>query len=155
MPTFRLFLTLLLCLSLTPAAAQKEDRPPRVPFSKIFSPQQFQREQESFIIKETGITPLEAAKFFPVFQNAQSQLREINGRARRCIRTIQKKEVTEKEAKKLIDELKSLNMQRAKLENKYYEEAEQILGPEKAIKVISAKEKFDRRIFHKMVKKRP
>ena len=94
---------------------------------------------------------MEAAKFFPLFQKSQARQREINWEIRKCMRAIRKAELTEKEAGKLLDKLKSLNEQRTKEENRSYDEAERCLGASKALKVVSAKQKFDRRIFHRMV----
>lgn len=147
----RLSLAATLCLLPALHPMHADDRPKRVPMARVFSPQQFQREQEAFIIREAGITPLEAAKFFPLFQKSQARQREINWEIRKCMRAIRKAELTEKEAGKLLDKLKSLNEQRTKEENRSYDEAERCFGASKALKVVSAKQKFDRRIFHRMV----
>lgn len=150
-PLLRLSFAAALCLLPALRPLHADDRPKRVPMARVFSPQQFQREQEAFIIKEAGITPLEAARFFPLFQKSQARQREINWEIRKCMRAMRKAELTDKEAGKLLNTLKDLNEQRTEEENKSYDDAERCLGAYKALKVVSAKQKFDRRIFHKMV----
>ncbi len=147
-----LFGLLILSLFVTVPETRAEDKLPQEPFTRIFSPKEFEKEREAFIIKEAGITPLEAAQFFPIFQESQKRQREINKEIRDCIRQIDAKDVSETKAAELLKKLEALNLQRVELENKFYEEAKQAIGAYKTVKAIAAERKFDRKIFHKMAK---
>ncbi len=154
MKAFPLFLLTCLLATSLPAVARDEKEPPAAPQMRVFSPQQFMREQEAFIIRESGITPLEAAKFFPAFQKLQSELRAINQNIRKCMRQTRNVELTEDEAQTILKKIDKLNQQKVKKENEFHEKAQRIIGARKTLRVISAERRFDREVLQKMMRKR-
>ena len=42
-----------------------------------FNPKRFQQEMEQFITREAGLTPAEAARFFPIFNELQQKQRKL------------------------------------------------------------------------------
>ena len=72
-----LILWLTMMLSCAAYAQQWGQQPGR------FDPQRFQKELEQFITKEAGLTPKEAAAFFPVYREMMNKQRAVYTQAAR------------------------------------------------------------------------
>lgn len=123
---------------------QKERRP-------RFSPQEFTKKQEAFIIHEAGLTPAEAGGFFPLFQQMQRQLFELNRKTRRLMRQVRTEKLTEKQYADILKELGEIQIQKVRVENHFHNEFTKVLSVEKVLRSIDASNRFDRVIIKQMI----
>ena len=121
--------------ALTVSAEQEE---------KKFNPQQFQRDQETFIIKEAKLTPQEATAFFPLFRELQNKQRALFSQQRKLER---QKPSNDKDAAKIITAMDEIEMETAKLRALYHKKFCKAIAPMKVKACIKAEEKFK----HKMM----
>ena len=70
MKMYRFFASLLLLLCVLASGAQEKNK-------NGFSPEKFRAEIEQFITKEACLTPKEASKFFPVYDEMNRKKRNI------------------------------------------------------------------------------
>lgn len=106
-----------------------------------FSPEEFQKHMEFFIAFRAGLTPEESCKFFPLLKEMLDAQRNIDFKKRK----LQKfgKEVSEEEAKKIIQETIELDLQNEKIAETYYtKKFPKVLSWSKILKVRNAIELF-------------
>lgn len=115
-----------------------------------FDPKRFETEMQQFITVEAGLTPKEAAAFFPVFKEMQDKQRvlfeEMN-----TYRHIDTSD--DKASLKAIKKMDEIDIQMKKLQQEYHLKFCKILPPGKVLQVLQADEKFRRRAFKRMVKR--
>lgn len=126
--------------ALTVSAEQEE---------KKFNPQQFQRDQESFITKEAKLTPQEAAAFFPLFRELQKQQRALFSQQRRLER---QRPGNDKDAAKIITDMDEIEMETAKLRALYHKKFCKAISPMKVKACIRAEEKFKHKMMDRIAR---
>lgn len=134
-------LLLLLTLSVTIVSAQRPHK---------FDPKRFEVEMRQFISTEAGLTPKEAAAFFPVFDEMQQKQRMLFDKMRRYqfVDTNDNKASLE-----AIKEMDNIDLQIKKLQREYHLKFCKVLPAGKVFEVIRADEKFHRIAFKRMVKR--
>lgn len=115
-----------------------------------FDPKQFEIEMRQFITTEAGLTPKEAAEFFPLFDEMQQKQRLLFDKMRKYRFVDTKDNKACLEAIKGMDEI---DLQIKELQRQYHLKFCQVLPPAKVLDVIKADETFHRRAFKRMVKK--
>lgn len=115
-----------------------------------FSPQEFMKKQEGFIIREAGLSSAEAAKFFPVFHELGKKNFDIDRQIKQQARRGSDPSLSEKEAVKVLAEIDRLQLAKAKLNSTYHQKFRKILSAKKTLKVIEADAKFGRVILKQM-----
>jgi hypothetical protein len=91
------------------------------------------------------LTPEEAAAFIPLADELRQRTFEAGNDCRRLQREVmRRKNLTDAEYLKLIDECVEVSMKEAQLEREYYEQFKKILPPGKLIKYRDAENKFAR-----------
>lgn len=132
----KLILFTFAVLLLTVANAQQQDnRAPK------FSPEKFDAELKQFIIEKAGLTPQEAAKFFPVFKEMQTKQRAIYDQQRRLGKY---KPSDEAGCMKTIQERDNLDVELKRLQQTYHNKFFDVLPATKVYDVIRAEETFFR-----------
>lgn len=115
-----------------------------------FNPKRFEVEMEQFITVEAGLTPVEAAKFFPLFREMQGKQRllfeEMN--QYRHIDTS-----NNKASLNAIKKMDDIDIQIKKLQQQYHLKFCKIMPAGKVLKVLQADEKFHRQAFRRMVRR--
>lgn len=115
---------------------------------KKFNPQQFRKDQESFIIKDARLSPQEAGAFFPLFRELQDKQRALFNQQ---MRLAHQRPGNDKEAAKLIEEMDEIEMKIAKLKSQYHTKFCKVIPAMKVQMCIKAEEKFKRRVMDNLV----
>ena len=109
--------------------------------------EEFQTKQKEFIIHHAELTNEESAVFFPLYFELQSKKHEINGRARKKVRSVRPHERTEEECNEMIDALADVKIECAMLEKEYLAKFKKILPAKKLMRVQMAENRFQREIL--------
>lgn len=121
------------------------------PEGKGFDPRRFDQEKEQFITVEAGLTPAEAASFFPLY-------REMQRKQRLYFAKMQSYSLTnpndDKASLKAIKEMDAADLAMKKLQQEYHLKFCKVLSPGKVLKVIRADERFHREAFKRMAARR-
>lgn len=102
---------------------------------------------EQFIVTEAGLSPQEAAAFFPVYKEMQGKQRMLFNKMRRYRHIDTRDNAASLEAIKNMD---SIDLQIKKLQQKYHLKFCDVLPAGKVLLVIKAEEKFHRQAFKKI-----
>lgn len=124
---------------------QIQAEPPR-----NFDPKRFNTEMQQFITVEAGLTPMEASKFFPLFNEMQRKQRllfeEMN--QYRHIDTSD-----DKACLQAIKKMDEIDIEMKRLQQQYHLKFCKVLSPGKVMKVLQADEKFHRQAFRRIVRR--
>jgi len=115
-------------------------------------PKELRRRQEAFIIKEAGLTPAEAAYFFPSFRELKQKQRAIRRAIRQSFRRVKRERLSEKECDKLLKEIESLARKDTHLELTYHARWRKKLSASKIILILAADRRFSKQVFDGHVK---
>ncbi len=130
---------------------------------------QSQREKESwekikalkiaYLTEQLNLSSAEAEKFWPVYNTYNKEQRSIRGNYRSVLRRTIKKEdvdnITEDEAKKLIDLKLQTDKQLYALQEKFTEKLVNVMSYKKIIKLQIAEMEFGRKLMRKYKQKEP
>ncbi|MDD2436723.1 MAG: hypothetical protein PHG27_05755 [Massilibacteroides sp.] len=110
-----------------------------------FDRKAFIEKRNAFLIAEVELTPEEAAKFLPLYEEFQRKKFEAGNRCRRLSREIrEKRKVRETDYAHVVDECVGVKLREAKLEKEYYDKFKKILPPRKVYRLTEAEYKFAR-----------
>lgn len=115
-----------------------------------FNPKQFDAEMEQFITSEAGLTPKEAASFFPLFEEMQQKQRVLFDKMRLYRHVNTQDDQACMEAIKKMDET---DLEIKELRQKYHLKFCKVLPAGKVMSVIKADEKFHRMFFKRTMKR--
>lgn len=136
----KVLLLAIIMMGVTSASAQDKKRPP-------FNPAKFEAELEQYITTQAGLTPTEAAKFFPLYRQMMRKQRMLFDEMRR-IHFVNPKD--DKACADAINRQDELDIQMKQLQQYYHGRFLQVLSPSKVFSVIKAEERFHRQMFKKM-----
>lgn len=144
----RLLIYFFVCFVLTDIYGQQHKQ-------ARFTPERFQAQLEQYITKKACLTPKEAAKFFPVYDEMRRKQRHIHDEMKALKRI---KPMTDSECKKNIIKRDELEIEIKEVQKKYHEKFMQILPAKKVYDVLKAEDRFHRQMFkrsanHKRKKK--
>lgn len=115
-----------------------------------FNPKRFEAEMQQFITVEAGLTPMEAAKFFPLFKEMQEKQRLLFEQMN-TYRHIDTSD--DKASLQAIKKMDEIDVQMKKLQQQYHLKFCKVLPPGKVLQVLQADEKFHRQAFKRMVRR--
>ena len=115
-----------------------------------FSPEKFQADLEQHIATEAGLTAEEAEKFFPLYREMQKKQRAVYNEMRELF----KAPSDEVACKRAIQRRDQLEIELRRIQQTYHNKFLKVLSASKVYKTIIAEDKFHRRAFRKMGKKR-
>ena len=121
------------------AGHAKKQRPP-------FDPKRFEAELEQYITTHAGLTPREAARFFPVYRQMMKKMRSHFDAMRRFHYVNPKDERACMEAIRRQDEL---DIEMKQLQQEYHSRFLYILPASKVLRILKAEEQFHRQAFKK------
>ncbi len=136
------------CLLALPLGAQEDNRKP-------FSPQDFVKELESFIVREACLTPSEATAFFPIFHELHDKQRAINWQLRELKKRSLPADATDMDYYELIREINNLKIESAGLEDSYYKKMCRAIPAQKVHDAMKAEDKFHRRMLRRFSDRPP
>ncbi|MDD5862404.1 MAG: hypothetical protein PUD15_07600 [Prevotella sp.] len=141
------FLGLLLIL-FSPLMAVAQ--PPMGGPGKGFNPEKFQKEMEQYITTTAGLSPVEAARFFPVYRQWKRQERALFDQRRRFHWI----DVTSDRAcREAISQFDDLDIKQKQLQQKYHRAFLKILPARKVFQIIRAEDEFHRKVFKQFFKR--
>lgn len=112
-----------------------------------FNPEKFQAEMEQYITIHAGLTPGEAAKFFPVYRQMMKKMRMLFDEMRRWRQFTPRDNEACAEAIRRQDEI---DIQLKQMQQEYHARFMLVLPATKVLEVIKAEEQFHRNAFKKM-----
>jgi len=115
-----------------------------------FDPKRFEADLEQFIVKEAGLSPKEAAGFFPIYREKQKKQRALFVMMERY------RHVDTRDNKACLEAIRAkdeTDIQMKKLQHEYHEKFFDVLPAGKVLKIIKAEEKFHRVMFCKAAKR--
>ena len=115
-----------------------------------FSPQEYTKEQETFIVKEAGLSPSEAGFLFPLFRELKQKQRDTSTKIRNLIKQSRNKNLQEQQYRSILKQLDQLDQAKVNLEQIYHEKWRKQLSDKKILSVIDADRRFDRRMLKHM-----
>ncbi|MCI6160239.1 MAG: hypothetical protein PUH24_01815 [Prevotellaceae bacterium] len=136
----RLLITLLFCFAVLSIFSQRPNR---------FDPKRYQAELEQFITSEAGLTPNEAAVFFPKYRELQDKQHLLFKKIKRNRRI---KPTDEQGCRNAILSRDEADLQIKTLQQQYHKEFLKILSASKLYDVIRAEDIFHRQSFKKWQK---
>lgn len=141
-----ILLAVLTALCGAPLNAQQHGKKP-------FSPQDFVKKLESFIVREASLTPTEATAFFPIFHELHDKQRGIEWQIRNLKKRTLPADATDKDYYNLIKEINALKIESAELEDTYYKKMCKAIPAEKVHSAILAEDKFHRGLLRNFSKR--
>lgn len=138
-------LCLFLAYMLQPVGAQPRKGP--------FSPQDFVKQLESFIVQEACLTPTESTAFFPIFHEMHDKQRGINWQIRELKKRTLPSDATDKEYYNLICEINKLKIELAEVEDTYYRKMCKTIPARKVHEAMKAEDRFHRRMLRNFSKR--
>lgn len=136
----RLLGLVLACMFCLTAMAQRGKRP-------AFDPKRFEADLEQYITINAGLTPSEAARFFPVYREMMKRQRMLFDEMRR-FHFVDTRD--DKACANAIRRQDELDIEMKQLQQAYHGKFMYILPAGKVMSVIKAEEKFHRQMFKKM-----
>lgn len=117
---------------------------------RFMKPEEFKAKQQEFLTQRAGLTDTEAAAFFPLYFELQSEKFKLNGQLRRKTRQLMADGLTEDEASELLDETAEMKMKCDKLDKDYLPKFKAVLPASKLLKIQMAEEAFRRELLNNM-----
>lgn len=116
-----------------------------------FDPQQFEKQLHQYIAKEAGLTPGEAAAFFPLFDEMQRKQRLLFDKMRVYMHT---NTDDNRASLKAIQAMDNNDLEIKKLQKEYHQKFCKVLPAGKVLQILKADDKFHRKAFKRMVRER-
>lgn len=124
-------------------------QPPRKGGKGGFDPRKFEADMEQYITTHAALTPMESAKFFPVYRQMTKKMRMLFDEMRRWHQFTPTTNDACAEAIRRQDEI---DIQLKQLQQEYHAKFMLVLPARKVLEVIKAEEQFHRLAFRKMHK---
>lgn len=112
-----------------------------------FSPEEYRDRQQKFMTGMAELTDQEAEKFFPIFFELQEKKNAINREARQSANRQQRGQISEEEAKKMVDNLADAKIKVAQLEKEYLEKYKKVIPASKILRLQMAESQFSNELL--------
>ena len=111
----------------------------------------------AFFTRRLNLTPQEAEKFWPVYNEFQNKRVQIQTERARMNRDVNQNELnmTEKEMIEIADKLISLEVQEAMLAQDYHKRFREILTPQKVIRLYQAENQYRMQLLNELRENSP
>ncbi|RMG77793.1 MAG: hypothetical protein D6707_10740 [Bacteroidetes bacterium] len=142
----KMSLVLLLVTTIWSANAQPKKMPPQK-----MKKEQIKAEKIAFITKELQLTPEEAQRFWPVYNEYEAKQEAIHQEHRQLMKQKREnQEPTDKEAEEMLNKYLSLKQQELDIEKEYIEKFKQVLPVKKVGKLMEAEHKFKKELLKRI-----
>jgi len=135
-----------------PQAAAVQQSPRRGCPGHRIDPEELRKQQEAYITREAGLTPGEAAYFFPSFRELKQKQRAIRRNIRANYKRTRDGKLPEKECDKVLQKIQQLEKQNTDMEVTYYAKWRKRLPASKIIKILEADHRFSKQVFNRRVR---
>lgn len=117
---------------------------------------EFEAQKVAFFTQELDLSPVEAAVFWPLYNEMQKKKKEIEVRIHKGINEVSKASgVTEKQYAEAVGKLLQDEEALQKVKEEYYLEMLAVLPASKVWKLGGAERKFHRRLFDRLCRESP
>ncbi|HAX14306.1 MAG TPA: hypothetical protein DCX87_01735 [Leeuwenhoekiella sp.] len=142
-----LIIIFVLCLGLS-GHAQKKDRHEQIKALRV-----------PFLTEELNLTPAEAEKFWPIYNTYDCKMVDLRSRERalfeeKFFESGSKKNLTEKEANKLMAEYNDIQRSKYEIESQLMTDLTQKLPASKMVFLPEAEHKFGRKLWEEYKKRK-
>ena len=115
----------------------------------------FEAQKIAFFTQVMDLTPEEAAKFWPLYNEMQKKIREEGGKMRNIMKSSSLEEVSEKQAKDNITVMLETELNVQMLKKEYYQKIMKELSAKKLWQMLKAERDFQRQLWKRFVKYPP
>lgn len=133
---------LILSMSLS-SFSQDNDRRERIKALKV-----------AYLTEQLELSKTEAQQFWPVYNAFEEQEHQFRKDGYSKRKDINVETLSEQEAKKMIDEMNSTEKKKYELREKFIKDLQTILSSKKIIKLKSAEDDFNKKMFEEYKKRR-
>ncbi|MBP5799370.1 MAG: hypothetical protein J6W43_05625 [Prevotella sp.] len=113
----------------------------QMPTQQRFSPEKFQADMEQYLAKEAGLTPREAAAFFPLLREMQNKQRALYNQ---MMAESKIKPADEKACKKMIQKRDQMEVELKSIQQTYHNKFLGVLPASKVFDLIKAEDQYHR-----------
>lgn len=117
-----------------------------------FSPQEYVKKCDAFMISEAHITPDEAKQFFPLYHEMKDKQRQCEFEKGKLERQTMKQMPDDKECQRILNRINALNKQIQSIEETYQKKLLKVVSPSKLLSAKIAEKKFERRMLRNMAR---
>lgn len=143
----RIALFIVGLLLVCPLAAQPKDKPMK------FSPEDFRRNLEMFMIRKAQLSPKEADKFFPIFHEMKEKQMKVGEKIMELKRNSKSEARNDESWAKTAIEIESLKVKQAQIGLDYIKRLCKTISGEKVFKAMRAEDAFHRQMLNNFRKK--
>ncbi len=120
---------------------------------------QFKALKVGYITQTLNLTPIEAEKFWPIYNEAQGKINKLRyGEAHKLRKKLkQDKElesISESEAQEILNQFIKIDSDILAEQNKMYKKLESVLSAKKILKLHQAEHDFNRKVLEQLKRKR-
>lgn len=110
---------------------------------------EFMEQKKAFLMKEVGMTPEEAKRFFPIYNKMQKSKFQLHRDLRQKIKTVEQAttKISDDTYREVSQQINNLRLKEAQIENDYYREFTHIFSPQKLYKLQKAEMNFNREML--------
>ena len=149
----RAFTIIVATMLLTLTTWAQDNKRPR------FNPEEFKAKMEAFITQKAELTPAEAEKVFPIFEEMKNKQYEIMKKAQKLKHKSDDQFKDDEEYRDALAKMGELNIEMAKIETAYYKKMCKAVSAKKAYRIKMADDAFHREVLqrfnHKQKDKNP
>lgn len=148
MKTIKIVLPLLLCITWTTLLAQ----PPRGGMDREERKEQIESMKIAFITRKLELSPDEAKRFWPVYDQYSGELQSLRKTRRDRNRDAREDfdKLGDKEIEKLVDDEMIFRQQELDIVKKYHTQFKSVLPVKKVAKLYRAEEEFKRELLERI-----
>lgn len=148
MKTMRTILLPALLLLLVPRAVAQDDDDQRIPADRM---QEIKAQRTAFITQRLDLTPEEAQKFWPVFNQFDKELEAVRNEMRDDRKGAKRDtDLTEAEASAAIDKELASRQKELDVRKKYVPEFKKAIGAVKTLRLAKAERDFRRELIKRV-----
>lgn len=103
----------------------------------------------AFITDKLDLTSEEAQQFWPIYNDIESRKEALKQESTKKRKAKKPDDLTEKEAKALLDEMLDIEDQKHKLNRELISKLEKVISSKKIIALMRAEHEFDRKLLDK------
>jgi len=104
----------------------------------------------AFLSQKLELTPEEAQKFWPVYNEFNQKKKDIQIERRIARLEMEKSSFSDDDAKKIISDEFKARKNELQLEEQYFQKFQEIITPKKVVKLAHAEREFNSRIIKRM-----
>jgi hypothetical protein len=119
-------------------------------YPQRLSPAEFRAKQQEFMISDAGLTPEEAAMFFPVYFELQDKKKNLSDRAWQLVHQGNNDNLSESQYKNILEGVYNYRIAIDRLEKSYFYRFRSILSYKKILRINRAEMRFNRQLVRGM-----